>query len=100
MKKNLILLMLGFTFSFNSFAGNDMKEVKNDLLITKSIEKGISQEQKKFTGFCLEVYAFSSFCPDGTEYLAAVDVFIVDCDTGVVYAGATVYQGDYDANCN
>lgn len=100
MKKNLILLVLGFAFSISTFASNVVKKENTVFSPKKTTSKFYKPEQKKFIGFCLEIYATVAACPDGSEFLAFVDVFIVDCDTNVTLALATVFESTYEENCN
>ena len=100
MKKNLMLLVLGFVFSVSAFASNVVKNENTVCSPKNCIGKFNKPEQNKFIEFCMEVYAFVATCPDGSQFIGFVDVYIYDCATGFTLGAACVYESSYEANCN
>jgi hypothetical protein len=95
MKKIMFLFAFVSAGLFAS-ASNGVKKENNTLvskLESKTFVKGL---QKTFIELCIEIDIYTSTCPDGSGYIAAVDVFIVDCTTGQAQAGQTVYNADAD----
>ncbi len=100
MKKNLMLLVLGFAFSISTFASNVGKKENAVFSPKNSVSKFSKLEEKKFREFCLAIYGTFSTCPDGSEYLAFIDVFLVDCNTDATLGVATIYESTSEENCN
>jgi hypothetical protein len=87
MKKKLMLLMLGLAFSFGSYASNEVEKKKTNQ-DTEQYNKEFSESNTKlYSGFCIESHAVAGDCPDGSFFIQFVVSFLVDCDTGFMYAG-------------
>jgi hypothetical protein len=99
MKKSLMLLMLGFVFSFGAYAHNEVKK-ENDEQISKPNNKILTKAQAKlYTEFCMEAHVFIGECPDGSEFVGAVAYILSDCDSGQVYGVGVDWISSVDESC-
>jgi hypothetical protein len=99
MKKIMFLSMLGITFSFCTYASNDVKKENLEVQSKNKSEVLTTKKTNLYTDLCLSFEVWTTDCPDGSVGLVAIDAFIVDCESGEALAGATVYSASLNEAC-
>ncbi len=90
MKKIMFMLAFSAVGLFAS-ASNEVK---------KETSKVVATAQTKMPpGTCYMIEIWTVDCPDGSVGLAAVDVYVVNCDTGAPISGQTVFANTYGDAC-
>jgi hypothetical protein len=80
-------------------ASNEVKKETNKL-VSKPEGKALSKAGTKLPpGNCYLIEIWTVDCPDGSIGLAAVDVYVVNCDTGAPISGQTVFANTYGDAC-
>jgi hypothetical protein len=94
MKK--IMFMLAFvSIGLFASASNEVKKEK----ITIERKNTVKAQTKLFTDICLSFEVWTTECPDGSIGLVAIDVYVLDCNTGQPTVGATVYSASLNEAC-
>jgi hypothetical protein len=99
MKKLLILLMIGITYSFSTYASNKVKNETNKPALTMASKKLAKDQPKLYSEFCVEAQVYIGECPDGSVFVGAVGYVLSDCESGQVYGFAVDFISSADESC-
>jgi hypothetical protein len=99
MKKNLMLLMMAFTFSMGAIASNSVKKETSNIQTKQTNKALVANQAKPFIDLCIMIEVWVTDCPDGSIGILAVDAYVVDCRSGAPIAGATILSNTGDEAC-